>query len=187
MNRCHWCGAAIPSKWVGTFGTQINLSQGIAANGFFVFAPFPTNNPFANFLIGAPVVFFQAGGDFHRGLRSFDASGYAQDQWRVTRKLTLNYGARYEINSPFNEIRGRLNQFAPGQQSTVHPEAPRGILFPGDAGVAKRIVDIYKKGVMPRIGFAYDPAGTGRISIRSSYGIFYDPFSNGSACQCRLR
>lgn len=161
--------------------TQINISQGIAANGFFVFAPFPTNNPFANFLLGAPVVFFQAGGDFHRGLRSFDVGGYAQDQWRVTRKLTLNYGLRYEINSPFAEIRDRLNQFAPGQQSTLHPEAPRGILFPGDPGVAKRIVDVYYKGLMPRIGLAWDPAGRGRMSIRASYGIFYDPFSNGSS------
>jgi hypothetical protein len=161
--------------------TQINMSQGIAANGFFVFAPFPTNNPFANFLIGAPVVFFQAGGDFHRGLRSFDVSGYAQDQWRITRKLTLNYGVRYEINSPFAEIRDRLNQFAPGRQSQVHPEAPAGILFSGDPGVGKRIVNIYYKGVMPRIGFAYDLTGSGRMSIRSSYGIFYDPFSNGSS------
>jgi hypothetical protein len=161
--------------------TQINMSQGIAANGFFVFAPFPTNNPFANFLIGAPVVFFQAGGDFHRGLRSFDVSGFAQDQWRVSRKFTLNYGLRYEINSPFAEIRDRLNHFAPGQQSTVIPEAPQGILFPGDPGVAKRIIDIYYKGLMPRVGIAYDPSGRGVMSIRASYGIFYDPFSNGSS------
>lgn len=160
---------------------QINISQGIAASGFFVFAPFPTNSSFANFLIGAPVVFFQAGGDFHRGLRSFDVSGYAQDQWRVTRKLTLNLGLRYEVNSPFAEIRDRLNQFAPGQQSTVRPEAPRGILFPGDPGVAKRIVNMYYKGLMPRVGFAYDPTGKGRMSLRASYGIFYDPFSNGSS------
>lgn len=169
-------------KFGGEFRrSQINISQGIAANGFFVFAPFPTNNPFANFLLGAPVVFFQAGGDFHRGLRSFDVSGYAQDQWRVSRKLTLNYGARYEINAPFAEIRNRLNQFAPGQQSQVQPQAPRGILFPGDPGVAKRIVDIYYKGVMPRVGFAYDPTGRGRMSVRASYGIFYDLFSNGSS------
>jgi hypothetical protein len=160
---------------------QINISQGIAANGFFVFAPFPTNNPFANFLVGAPVVFFQAGGDFHRGLRTFDAGGYFQDQWRVSRKLTLNYGVRYEINSPFAEIRDRLNQFAPGQQSVVYPDAPPGILFPGDPGVARRIIDVYYKGVMPRAGLAWDPTGRGRLSIRASYGIFYDPFSNGSS------
>ncbi len=161
--------------------TQINISQGIAANGFFVFAGFPVNNSFANFLIGSPVVFFQAGGDFYRGLRSFDVSGYAQDQWRVTRNFTLNYGLRYEINSPFAEIRDRLNQFAPGRQSVVNPSAPAGILFPGDDGVAKRIVDMYYKGLMPRVGFAYDPGGNGRMSIRASYGIFYDPYSNGTS------
>jgi hypothetical protein len=160
--------------------TQINISQGIAANGFFVFAPFPTNSSFANFLIGFPVVFFQGGGDFHRGLRSFEVSAYAQDQWRITRKLTINYGLRYEINSPFAEIRDRFNQFAPGQQSQVVPQAPPGILFPGDAGVAKRILDVYYAGLMPRIGLAYDPTGTGRMSIRASYGIFYDAFSNGT-------
>ena len=58
------------------------------------------------------------------------------------------------MNSPFAEIRDRLNEFAPGQQSTVQPGAPRGILFPGDPGVGKRIIDIYYKGLMPRIGVA---------------------------------
>ncbi|MCC6589586.1 MAG: TonB-dependent receptor [Bryobacterales bacterium] len=161
--------------------TQINISQGIAANGFFVFAPFPTNNPFANFLIGFPVVFFQGGGDFQRGLRTFEGAGYAQDQWRVTPKVTVNYGLRYEVSAPFSEIRGRLNQFAPGQQSRVAPEAPPGILFPGDPGVAKRILSMYYKGVMPRVGLAYDPTGNGRMSIRAAYGIFYDSFSNGTS------
>jgi hypothetical protein len=161
--------------------TQINISQGIAANGFFVFAPFPTNNPFANFLLGAPVMFFQAGGDFHRGLRSFDAAGFVQDQWQVHRKLTLNSGLRYEVNSPFAEIRNRLNAFAPGRQSVVRPDAPPGILFPGDPGVPRRIIALYGMGFMPRLGLAWDPRGDGRMSVRASYGIFYDPFSNGTS------
>jgi hypothetical protein len=169
-------------KFGGAFRrTQINISQGIAANGFFVFAPFPTNNPFANFLIGFPVVFFQGGGDFQRGLRSFEAAGYAQDQWRVTPRLTVNYGLRYEVSSPFAEVRDRLNQFAPGQQSRVFPDAPPGILFPGDTGVAKRILDMYYKGLMPRVGLAFDPTGGGRTSLRAAYGIFYDSFSNGTS------
>lgn len=169
-------------KFGGEFRrTQINISQGIAANGFFVFAPFPTNATFANFLLGYPVVFFQAGGDFSRGLRSFDVAGYAQDEWRVNRKLTLNYGLRYQVSSPFAEIRDRLNQFSPGQRSTIYPDAPLGVLFPGDPGVAKRVVDIYYKGLMPRFGFAYDPTGRGTTSIRAAYGIFYDPLSNGSS------
>jgi hypothetical protein len=169
-------------KFGGEFRrTQINISQGIAANGFFVFAPFPTNSSFANFLMGHPVVFFQAGGDFSRGLRSFDTAFFAQDEWRVSPKLTVNYGLRYQISSPFAEIRDRLNQFSPGRQSTVYPDAPLGVLFPDDEGVAKRIVDIYYGGFMPRIGFAYDPTGSGRMSIRAAYGIFFDPLSNGSS------
>ena len=71
---------------------QINVLLGIATNGFFVFAPFPASDTFASFLLGAPVLFFQGGGDFSRGLRKWVAAGYAQDEWRVTPNLTLSYG-----------------------------------------------------------------------------------------------
>ena len=67
------------------------MTEGIASNGFFVFAPFPASDSFASFLLGFPVVFFQGGGDMNRGLRNFDVAGYAQDEWRATPRLTLNY------------------------------------------------------------------------------------------------
>ncbi len=73
---------------------QINMTEGIASNGFFVFAPFPASDAFASFLLGFPVVFFQGGGDMNRGLRNIDFAAYAQDEWRVTPRLTLNYGLR---------------------------------------------------------------------------------------------
>lgn len=169
------------AKFGGEFRrTQINVSQGIASNGFFVFGSFPASDPFANLLLGRPVVFFQGGGDLARGLRSFDFAGYAQDEWRATRRLTVNFGVRYEISSPFAEVRDRLNAFIPGQQSTVFPDAPPGVLFPGDAGVPKHILPMYYGGVMPRVGLAYDPSGNGRTSIRAAYGVFYDQFSNGA-------
>jgi hypothetical protein len=93
----------------------------------------------------------------------------------------LNLGLRYELSTPFGEIRNRLNAFAPGRQSTVVPDAPRGLLFPGDDGVGDRIADIYNKGFAPRFGFAWDPTGAGKFSIRSGYGIFYDGFTNGAS------
>jgi hypothetical protein len=158
---------------------QINMTEGIASNGFFVFAPFPASDPFASFLLGFPVVFFQGGGDFNRGLRNVDAGTYAQDEWRVTPRLTLNVGLRYEVSTPFVDIRDRMNAWSPGQQSTVFPAAPRGLLFPGDAGVPRGIAPVYWKAVMPRIGIAWDPSGSGRMSIRAAYGIFYDSFTNG--------
>ena len=71
---------------------QINVLFGIATNGFFVFAPFPASDSFASFLLGQSVQFFQGGGQFDRGLRKWITGGYAQDEWRVTPHLTLNFG-----------------------------------------------------------------------------------------------
>ena len=117
---------------------QVNLVFGIATNGFFVFAPFPFSDSFASFLTGQSVTFFQGGGQFDRGLRNYMAAGYAQDEWRLTPRLTLNYGLRYEVNTPYTEIRNRLNEWAPGRQSTVYADAPVGLLFPGDRGRSER-------------------------------------------------
>jgi hypothetical protein len=158
---------------------QINATLGIATNGFFVFAPFPASDSFASFLLGQSAQFFQGGGDFNRGLRKWIAGGYAQDEWRVTPHFTLNLGLRYEVNTPYTDIRNRLNEWAPGQQSKVMPDAPPGLLFPGDPGVPAGIAAVDYHEFMPRVGFSWDPFGTGKTTFRSSYGIFYDGYTNG--------
>jgi len=160
---------------------QLNLFQSIAPNAFFIFASsFPTNDAFANLLLGAPVVFYQGRGDFTRYVRNWGMGTYFQDEWRATARIAINYGLRYEIINPNTETRNRLNAFIPGVQSHVMPGAPTGVLFPGDPGVSKGIAPSYYKGFMPRIGIVWDPTGQAHWSIRSSYGIFYDPFANGS-------
>jgi len=167
-------------KFGGEFTrSQINLLFGIATNGFFVFAPFPFSDPFASFLTGNPVVFFQGGGQFDRALRNVMVAGYAQDEWRITPRLTLNYGLRYEVNTPWVDIRNRMNEWDPGVQSKVYPNAPPGLLFPGDPGVARSIAPNYYKAIMPRFGVAWDPTGSGKTTVRGGYGIFYDAFTNG--------
>ncbi len=167
-------------KFGGLFRrTQVNSVQGHYANGVYNFTSTPASDPFANFLLGTPSTFTQGGGDFYRGLRSWDVALYAQDEWRVSNRFTLNYGARYEISTPFSEIDNRLNAFAPGQHSVVDPSAPVGILFPGDPGVPATIAPIYYKGVMPRVGIAWDPDGMGKWAIRTGYAIFYDTIANG--------
>ena len=159
---------------------QINALFGIATNGFFVFAPFPISDSYASFLLGQSVQFFQGGGQFDRGLRKWIAGTYAQDEWRILPHLTLNLGLRYEVNTPYTEIRDRLNAWAPGRQSTVYPNAPAGMLFPGDAGVPSGIAPVDYKQLMPRVGLAWDPFGDTKTMIRAGYGIFYDGFTNGT-------
>ncbi len=159
---------------------QINVLFGIATNGFFVFAPFPASDSFASFLLGQSVQFFQGGGQFDRGLRKWVTGTYAQDDWRVRPNLTVNFGLRYEVNTPYTEIRNRLNAWAPGVQSSVYPTAPRGLLFPGDSGVPAGIAPVDYEEFMPRIGLSWDPSGDGKTIVRAGYGIFYDGFTNGS-------
>lgn len=67
-------------------------------------------------------------------------------EWRILPHLTLNYGLRYEVNTPYTEIRNRLNAWAPGKQSTIYSNAPAGLLFPGDPGVPAGIAPVdYKE------------------------------------------
>ena len=173
-------------RHVAKFGADyihngMGIFQSIAPNGFFVFSSsFPTNDAFANLLLGAPVLFYQGLGSFDRGIRHWGSSVFAQDEWRATPRLTLNFGARYEIINPNTEKQDRLNAFVPGVQSTRHPEAPRGLLFPGDAGIGKGIAQSFYAAIQPRVGFAWNPFGDGHTSVRAGYGIFYDPFENGS-------
>jgi hypothetical protein len=112
-------------------------------------------------------------------MRLWNAGAYVQDEWRVTAGLTLNYGLRYERINPLTEVEDRLTGFIPGVQSRVRPEAPRGLVFPGDEGVGRGIAH-GAHAFMPRVGVAWDPTGRGTWSIRSSYGLFYDQFQNGS-------
>ena len=158
---------------------QINVLQGIATNGFFVFAPFPLSNAFASFLFGQPVVFLQGGGDFYRGLRGQAFNLYGQDTWRVSRRFTVNYGLRYEVPSPYTEIHNYQNLWVPGRQSTVFPSAPEGLLYPGDTGVPRGLIPTDRAAFAPRVGLAWDVTGNGRWLVTSAYGIFYDPYYTG--------
>ncbi len=158
---------------------QLNILQGIATNGFFVFATFPFTDEFASFLSGNPVFFLQGSGDFGRGLRGHSVNMYAQDTYKVSSRLTVNFGLRYEIPSPYTEIHNRQNLWEPGVQSTVNPDAPAGLLYPGDKGVPRGLIQTQKTAFAPRVGFAWDPTGSGRWLVTAAYGMFYDPYYTG--------
>lgn len=160
---------------------NVNALQGIATNGFFVFDPgFPiAGDGFAAFLFGQPVFFLQGRGDFSRGIRGNSLNAYAQDSYKVTSRLTLNYGLRYDLPFPYTEIHNRQTLWIPGRKSVVMPNAPAGLLYPGDPGVPAGLIPTFKKGFAPRFGFAWDPLGNAKWLVTSSYGIFYEPYYTG--------
>jgi len=159
---------------------QINALQGIASNGFFVFAPFPSFvSGVASFLEGQPVVFLQGGGNFSRHIRGKALNLYAQDTYKLSSRVALNLGLRYDLPFPYTEAHNLQNLFVPGAQSKVLPSAPAGLLYPGDPGVPAGLIPTEKKAFAPRVGLAYDPNGDGRWLVSAAYGIFYEPFYNG--------
>ena len=158
---------------------QINVLQGIATNGFFVFVPFPVTDAFASFLVGQPVVFLQGIGDFSRGIRGNSANWYVQDTYRIASRFTINAGLRYELPQPYTEIHNRQTLFEPGKKSQVLPSAPAGLLYPGDPGVPAGLIPTDKKAFAPRLGIAWDPKGDGKLLLTSAYGIFYEPYYTG--------
>ena len=158
---------------------QINALQGIATNGFFVFAPFPYSDAFASFLSGEPVVFLQGGGNLSRHIRGKALNFYGQDTFKVTPRFTLNLGLRYDLPFPYTELHNLQNLFVPGAQSKVLPNAPAGLLYPGDPGVPAGLIPTQKTAFAPRVGFAWDPTGSAKWIVSGGYGIFYEPFYNG--------
>jgi hypothetical protein len=130
-------------------------------------------NDRASFLMGLPDEYFQFG-SAPSNIRTHNISGFFQDEWKVRKNLTLTMGIRYEYSSPKLDLAGRSFSLAIGQQSTRFPNAPQGVLFPGDPGAPKGANFPDKNDWAPRFGFAWDPKGDGKMSLRGGFGVFYD-------------
>jgi hypothetical protein len=158
---------------------HVNALQGIATNGFFVVVPFPISDAFASFMIGQPVFFLQGRGDFGRGINGQSLNGYVQDTYKAMSRLTLNLGLRYDLPFPYAEIKNRQTLWIPGRQSTIMPNAPEGLLYPGDKGVPAGLIPTFKKAFALRVGVAWDPTGNAKWLVTSAYGIYYEPYYTG--------
>ena len=148
--------------------------------GAFTFNGQVTGLPMADFLIGSPSSFAQNTISNDRE-RQRNLGLYAQDSWRVTPRLTLNYGLRWDPYFGTVIPNGwvshfDMNAFLNNVHSTVYPNAPAGTLFPGDPnyGAGDRPMKTRLKDFAPRIGLAWDPQGNGRMTVRASWGMFYD-------------
>ncbi|MGB7495107.1 MAG: TonB-dependent receptor [Candidatus Acidiferrum sp.] len=171
-------------KFGGQFLLQtVKLLPDFTANGQFQFTGYATGSDFADFLLGLPNLYTQGFSPaFYE--RSKYAGVYAQDSWRITSNLTLNYGLRWDVIAPWSEEHNQTGTLIPGEQSVVFPTAPTGFVFPGDPGVPSTIAPARYNNFSPRIGLAYSPAwknswlskltgGPGQSSVRAGYGRFF--------------
>ena len=138
-----------------------------------------TGTGLSDFLLGDVSAFRQANplvSDLYQ--RFFGA--YAQDTWKVTPKLTMTYGVRWEPIFPLVFRTGQIYNFSlarfyAGQTSTVVPTAPPGFTYPGDSGfVGKSGNPARWRNIEPRVGLAWDPFGDGKTAIRIGGGIARD-------------
>lgn len=120
------------------------------------------------------------------GVRDTDSlttshSFFVQDEFKVHPRLTLTYGLRYEPFLPWVDRNDRINTFQYGKQSKVVPDAPPGLLFPGD--VPRGLANSDLNNFAPRFGFAWDVTGNGKTAVRGGYGLFYESINADSLAQ----
>ncbi len=144
------------------------------SNGGFTFSGNLSGDAAADFMLGNAENFSITALEYNGDFRQYNWYAYVQDDFRIHPRLTLNLGLRYEMSPPWFHVQNFLNGIRPGQRSTKVPNAPYELLFPGDPGVPNGMYQTDKNNWAPRFGFAWDPLGTGRTSVRGAYGIFYD-------------
>ena len=142
--------------------------------GSFTFDGSLTGNAAADFVLGKPVSALISSPLLEQDGLQLNTYYFVQDDWRVTRRLTLNLGLRYELPLPWVHPNNDWGTLHPGQQSTVFPNAPTGLVYFGDKNVPRGMIPTDSNNFAPRVGFAWDPFGTGRTSVRGAFGIFYD-------------
>ena len=154
---------------------------------------------FSDYLLGFPGSYGQ-GSAQNENVRSTSLYLFAQDSWKIKQNITLNYGLRWELNTPMTDIGHHVQTFRPGQNSAIYPcqlnaqsvasfqglgianpdctntgTTPTGLVVPGDAGVPNGLTQTYYKAFAPRIGIAWSPGNSGKTSIRAGWGMFYNP------------
>jgi hypothetical protein len=144
------------------------------SNPIFSFNGNYTGFGLADFLLGDVGQFTQGAGEI-ASLSGWQLGLYGQDQWKVKPNLTLTFGLRWDPNLPPAAYNGRGSAFHPGQQSTIFPNAPLGMVFPGDTGVNDALMPTTYKYFEPRVGIAYQPKSLPHTSIRAGFGMFTAP------------
>jgi len=146
-------------------------------DGNFSFNGQLSGDGLADFILGRASQFTQGGGEF-KDLRGNRWSLFAQDNWKVNPRLTLNLGLRWDPWVPYRDILGRVVCFVPGAKSAKFPNAPLGLIYGGDnpdPGCPTGGANSRFNNFAPRFGMAYRLTEDGKTSLRGGFGYFYVP------------
>ena len=159
---------------------SINYLSGINATGLPTFNGSITGLSLADFMTGQAATWTQGNLSYFYNRQNY-VGLYAQDAWKVTSRLSINIGVRWEPFFPIRSKQGlfvRFDQglFNQGVVSQVHVNAPAGLVFPGDTNWSSgnNIANYRYNEFVPRLGIVWDPKGDGRMTIRAAIGSYTD-------------
>jgi Carboxypeptidase regulatory-like domain len=167
------------------YGGELSLEKDmfVANNdnfGIFTFStstPGSTTNALADFVTGK-VGSMEQDTPYHSLMSDWYYAFFLQDNYRILPRLTVNLGLRYDLETAPVESSNLASTFVPGVQSTKVPNAPLGVLYPGDNGVTRGIVEARKHHISPRAGLVWDPFGDGKTAVRAAAGLFFGGVSD---------
>lgn len=147
-------------------------------NGELVYTGQYSGNPLADFLLGYPQTvdaLTQVNTPYRR---SWGFGLYVEDQYKVTKNLTIDAGLRYELPKPaydkFNNLSAFVSPGGYGHETPLPPNTPFTFELAGKDGVSRPIVKTNYTDFSPRVGFAWKPFGLPKWALRGSFGVFYE-------------
>ena len=157
----------------------LNVLSVAVAPGSVTFSATNTGLALGDLMVGRMSQFTQQNITTHYPRQNYMGT-YIQDTWKASSRLTVNAGLRWEPFLGQRDKQGRMlhfqdDWFNQGLRSSLYKNAPAGLLFPGDPGVPDD--GFLPKAWLhfaPRLGIAWDPQGTGQMTVRAAYGIFSD-------------
>lgn len=160
--------------------SKIETANNRPTNGAFTFNGSNTGLGLADFMLGKMSSFTQGNEVFDYDNHNYTGV-YIQDDWKPRPNFTINYGVRWEPFNPIQNTYGWVNHFSQewfnaNRHSTVYPQAPAGLMFPGDEGYpsGKGTHAARYNQWAPRVGMIWSPLKDNSMSVRAAWGIFYD-------------